>query len=129
MSGAAFSVSVSVAELLAGVGSAPFVPSSATEPVFTIVPTPAATGLATVTANTAEPPPPAASAPTGNVQDAPTHTHAGSDPAALKVVFAGTVSDSTTPVAPWLPAFEYVSVYETAAPGVVVAEPSSLVIV
>src|ERR1041385_3166096 len=47
---------------------------------------------------------------------------------ALKVVFAGTVSVSTTPVAPWLPPFAYVSVYEIVPPGAPVAPPSLLVI-
>src|SRR5947207_353822 len=46
---------------------------------------------------------------------------------ALNVVFAGTVSVSTTPVAPRLPAFAYESVYETVPPGATLAPPSLFV--
>ena len=54
-SGAAVSGVVSVAVLFAGVGSGPFAPSSATDAVLLICATPAGAGLATVTANGAEP--------------------------------------------------------------------------
>src|SRR3954467_13719566 len=46
---------------------------------------------------------------------------------ALNVVFAGTVSVSATPVAPRLPPFAYVKVYETVPPGVTLAPPSLFV--
>src|SRR3954468_20946160 len=46
---------------------------------------------------------------------------------ALKVVFAGTVSVRTTPVAPTLPAFAYVSVYDTVLFGATLAPPSLFV--
>src|SRR3954447_19943884 len=47
---------------------------------------------------------------------------------ALNVVFAGTVSVSTTPVAPRLPPFAYVKAYETVPPGATLARPSLFVI-
>ena len=90
------------------------VPSSAMLAVLEICVTPAATGLTTVTANVAVwLPPPAATAPMASVQVEPALLFgAQTQPAvlapALNVVFAGTVSVSTTPVAPRLPALPYV---------------------
>ena len=57
----------------------------------------------------ADPPAPAATDPTVNVQVVPAvapsaHDHPGVESPALKVALAGTVSDSTTPVAPIDPA-------------------------
>ena len=73
--------------------------------------TPAGTGFTTVTAKVALPEPPAASAPSARVQLLPALLlGVQAQPAvlapALNVVLAGTVSVSTTPVAPWPPAFE-----------------------
>src|SRR5262245_58470877 len=101
---------VSLAELLAGVGSAPWVPSSATLAVLEICVVPAGTVPATLTANVAELPPLAATEPMASVQVEPALLFGVQDhPAvlapALKVVLAGTVSVITTPVAPAVPPF------------------------
>src|SRR4051812_50065187 len=56
------------------------------------------------------------------------HDHPAVLAPALNVVFAGTVSVSTTPVAPRLPPFAYVKVYETVPPGATLAPPSLFVI-
>src|SRR5919106_609582 len=114
-SGAPVTGVVSLPVLLPGVGSVPLVPSSAIVAVFAICVTPAGKGLATVTANVAEPPAEAATEPTASVQVEPALLFGEQDqPAvlapALKVVFAGTVSVRITPVAPMLPELEYVSV-------------------
>src|SRR5215213_5188784 len=111
-SGAPLTGVASLPELLPGVGSVPFFPSSAMLAVFEICVTPAATGLATVTANVAVwLPLPAATLPTARVQVAPAllsgeQTQPAVLEPALNVVFAGTVSVITTPVAPTLPALE-----------------------
>ena len=86
-------------------------PSSATVAVFDSWVTPAATGFTTVTAKVRDPLAPAARPPRASVQVDPALPFGVQDqPAleapALNVAFAGTVSDSTTPVAPWLPTFE-----------------------
>jgi hypothetical protein len=105
-SGAAVTGVVSLAELLAGVGSAPLAPLSAMLAVLEIWVTPAATGLTTVTAKVAvRSPLVPATAPIARVQVEPALlSGAQTQPAvlapALNVVFAGTVSVSTTPVAP-----------------------------
>ena len=107
-SGAAVIGVVSVEVLLPGVGSVPLVPSSATVAVFDSWVTPAPTGFTTVTANVRDPLAPAARLPTARVHVEPAlpfgvHDQPPLDAPALNVAFAGTVSDSTTPVAPWLP--------------------------
>src|SRR3954452_21976973 len=56
------------------------------------------------------------------------HDHPAVLAPALNVVFAGTVSVSTTPVAPRLPPFAYVNVYEAVPPGATLAPPSLFVI-
>ena len=115
-SGAAVSGVVSVELLFAGVGSGPFVPSSAIVPVLLICVTPAGTGFATVTAKVrAAAGAPAARAPTTFVQVEPgfgsgAQVQPAELPPALNVVFAGTTSVSVTPAASWLPTFENVSV-------------------
>src|SRR5258706_321533 len=109
-SGAAATGVVSLPELLPGAESLPLVPSSAIEAVFEIRPTPAAIGSTTVTAKVAVwLPLPAVRLPTARVQVEPAllfgaHTQPAVLAPALKVVFAGTVSVSTTPAAPRLPA-------------------------
>ena len=107
-SGAPVTGVVSLAELLPGVGSAPWVPSSARLAVLEIRLTPAATGLTTVTEKVAALPPLAATVPTASVQAEPALLFGvQAQPAVLapglKTVFAGTVSESTTPVAAWPP--------------------------
>src|SRR5438105_3321911 len=103
---------VSLLELLAGVGSAPLAPSSAIEAVLEIWVTPFGSGVFTFTANVAVwLPLPAATAPTARVQVEPAFPFGVQDQpavlaAALKVVLVGTVSVSTTPVAPRLPTLE-----------------------
>src|ERR671918_919332 len=114
-SGAPVTGVVSLPVLLPGVGSVPLAPSSAIMAVLAICVTPAGSGLATVTANVAEPPAEAATLPMASVQVEPALLFGEQDqPAvlapALKVVFAGTVSVRITPVAPMLPELEYVSV-------------------
>src|SRR5688500_12652386 len=101
-SGAAGTGVASVAGVFAGTGSAT---ADATLAVFEIWATPAATGFTTVTAKIALPDPPPARAPTASVQLLPALPFgAQTQPAvlapALNVVWAGTVSESTTPVAP-----------------------------
>src|SRR6266705_951922 len=74
--------------------------------VPSVMTVPFASGLATRTTSCTEPEAPAASGPTDQVT-----TPAESDPppvADTNVVLTGTVSESTTPVAPELPVFEYV---------------------
>src|SRR5438093_271130 len=72
--------------------------------VPSVMTVPFARGLLTLTVSVTEPEPPAASAPIDQVT-----TPAESDPppvAETNVVLAGTVSDSTTPVAPEFPVFD-----------------------
>src|SRR5215213_4708285 len=131
-SGAPVTGVVSLPELLPGVGSVPLVPSSAIVAVLAICVTPAGSGLVTVTANVALPPPAAATEPTASVQVEPAllfgaQTQPPVLAPALNVVFAGTVSVSTTPVAPRLPVLEYVSVKATVPPGATEEPPSLLV--
>src|SRR5919106_5982925 len=114
-SGAPVTGVVSLPELLPGVGSAPWVPSSAMLAVFAICVTPAGSGLVTVTAKVALPPPEAATVPIASVQVDPAllfgeQTQPAVLAPALNVVFAGTVSVSTTPEAPRLPVLDRVSV-------------------
>ena len=100
---AAMRVSVSVALLLAEVGSAPLLPSSAMVAVFEICPV---TPWRMVTAKALEPfAPPPAKLPTVNAHALPTvlsgtHVQPAALLAALKVVLTGTVSVMMTPVAP-----------------------------
>src|SRR5207247_6940977 len=69
---------------------------------------PFARGLLTLTVSVTEPEAPAASAP---IDQLTTPAETVPPPVAdTNVVLTGTVSDSTTPVAPELPVFEYVSV-------------------
>ena len=101
-SGAASTGVVSLAVLLPGTGS---VTADATLAVLAICVTPAATGLTTVSAKVALPEAPPATVPTASVQVLPGLSFgAQTQPAvlapALKVVFDGTVSVRTTPVAP-----------------------------
>src|SRR5437588_11842987 len=102
-SGAPVTGVVSLPELLPGVGAAPLVPSSARVAVLASWVTPAATGLTTVTAKVAVwLPLPAATLPTARVQVEPAALlGVQAQPAVLapglKLVFAGTVSISTTP--------------------------------
>src|SRR5215213_601381 len=110
-SGAPVTGVVSLPELLPGVGSVPFVPSSVIVAVLATCVTPAARGSATVTANVALPPPPAATPPTASVQVEPALLFGVQDQPpvlapALNAVFAGTVSVRTTPVAPRFPVLE-----------------------
>jgi hypothetical protein len=92
------------AVLFAGVGSGPLAPSSATVAVLLIAVVPPGSGLATVTAKVESALPPPAIAPRFRVQDEPAGAPfaqlqpAELDPA-LKLVLAGTVSLTTTPVA------------------------------
>src|SRR5437016_5391914 len=98
---------VSLAMLLPGVGSAPFVPSSPTLAVLVIVSTPAGRGLITVTVKVVEAlvPPPDMDGPP-RVQRLPAVLFGKQlQMLPVKVVFAGTVSVSTRPVMPWLPVF------------------------
>jgi hypothetical protein len=83
--------------------------------VFAIVYTPGGSGLTTVTANVTEPVPSITTSPTENVQPLPALSFGmQAQPAVLaprlNVVFAGTVSVITTPVAFWLPVFVKLSV-------------------
>src|SRR3954454_18644730 len=132
-SGAPVSGVVSLPLLLPGVGSVPLVPSSAIDAVLLICGTPAATGVTTPAATAGVGfRPPAASPPMASVQVEPALLSGAHDPPAvlapaLNVVFAGTVSVSATPVAPRLPPFAYVKVYETVPPGVTLAPPSLFV--
>ena|SRR2546427_62246 len=73
-----------------------------------VITVPFASGLATCTTSCTEPEPPAATAPVFQV----TTPAARAPPAVAEtnVVFAGTVSVITTPVAPAVPVFEYDSV-------------------
>src|SRR5882724_4924204 len=101
-------------ELFVGVGSEPLAPSSAMLAVLSIWVTLAARGLSTVTAKVAVwLPPPAASEPTARVQVEPAlllgvQTQPGVLAPALNVVWVGTVSVITTPVAPIEPELPYV---------------------
>ena len=101
---------VSVDVLLAGVGSAPFAPSSAIAVVLVKDVMLAGSGVTTITAKVALPPAPLpASAPMVRTQVVPAAEPSEQlQPAvlapALKVVFAGTVSVIWTPVAFCAPA-------------------------
>src|SRR5690242_19847025 len=104
-SGAEVTGVVSLPELLPGVGSVPLLPSSATPAVLMICVTPAASGVTTSTANVAVWFPSTVTAPIAKVQVDPALLFGVHDQPAvldpeLKVVFAGTVSVITTPVAP-----------------------------
>ena len=107
----ASNVSVSVSVLSSGVGSGPLVPSSATVTVLVSSSTPAGCGLSTVTEieSVAWAPPPAT---TGNVADTTPLPAAvspqvtgGSVVQAANVVPGGSVSVTSTLVAPMLPLF------------------------
>ena len=100
-SGAALRVSVSLAVLLAGLGSAPLLPSSWTEAVLMIWVTPAGMALLTMTVTVRVSVAPAATAPMFQVTTPP--LKAPPSEALTKVVLAGSVSRHVTPVAPWLP--------------------------
>src|SRR4051794_8644281 len=110
-SGAAVTGVASVPVLSPGVGSGPPAPSSPMVPVLATDATSAGNGESTVTANVAVPvPPPPATVPRANVHVPAAHTQPAVEAPALNVVFAGTVSVSTTPVADCVPEFVYVSV-------------------
>ena len=102
---------VSLAVLLAGVGSAPWVPSSVAVTVATIWVTPAGTGLITWTAKITKPfDAPGARVPIPRVQFVPAGEPLGQLHAPLllprsKIVLAGTVTASVTPVALAPPVF------------------------
>src|SRR6476659_3864625 len=99
-SGAALTGVLSTPELLAGLVSAPCVPSSVISTVLLISSSPAGTGLGTVTENTTEPLAPAARLPTAKRNsEVPTATQPGVLAAALKVEPGGTNSVRITPVA------------------------------
>lgn len=102
-SGVDDNMSVSLSLLFAGVGSEPLAPSSATEALLTTVPCPAGVGLSscTVTVTGMEAPPPS-SDPIAQltVPGGPCVPPLVAD---TKVVPAGRVSVSVTPVAAWLP--------------------------
>src|SRR4051812_8720889 len=106
-SGAAVTGVGSVTVLSAGVPSGPLDPSSATATVFPIDVIPAGSGESTVTAKATEPAPPATTVPTAKVQVPVAQVQPAVDAAVSKVVLAGTVSVSTTPVAAWSPALAY----------------------
>ena len=93
--------------LLAGLVSAPWVPSSAMNTVLLSSSSPTGTGLGTVTANTTEPLAPAARLPTAKRNsEAPTATQPGVLAAALKLEPVGRNSVRMTPVALPRPALE-----------------------
>src|SRR2546426_11847137 len=127
-SASALTVSRSLARLLAGTGSAPLLPSSATLALLRTCVTPG--GLFTVTAKlTSVEPPPPASGPTVKVQlvpagDPSAHDHPAVLEPALNVVPAGTTSVTTTPVAPWPPRLETVSTYTVVSPATTWVRPS-----
>src|SRR3954453_4282843 len=126
-SGAAVTGVSSVPVLSPGVGSGPLVPSSATTTELPIAVTPAGSAASTVTANSAVPDAPAPSDPTVSVHVLPVQAQPGVEAPALKVVLAGTVSVSTTPVAACVPALAYDSVQVMVDPGVAVAPASDFV--
>src|SRR4051794_6235678 len=104
-------VVLTVAQLLAGFSSAPFALSSPMQAVLVMVLLPGGRPPLTVTAKITEPLPVFAppNAPTDQVQTLPafpsgTQVQPGVLAAGLKVVLAGTVSVSTTPVASCVPA-------------------------
>ena len=104
---------VSPLELSAGIGSRPLAPSSATLAVLVIWSSPAGSGApTTVRAKVAVPlPPPPARLPMVRLHSEPAPVSGTQlQPAvlapALKTVWAGTVSVTTTPVALWLPTLE-----------------------
>jgi hypothetical protein len=112
-SGVADTVSVSFPVLFAGVGSAPFAASSATDAVFTRLSAPASTVETTFTAKLTVADAPTARLPIVNVQVVPAALPSAQDqPAVLdpitNVVAAGTVSVNVTPVASCVPLFMYV---------------------
>src|SRR4051794_27156334 len=89
-SGAALIGVLSTPALLAGLVSAPCVPSSVISTVLLSCSSPAGTGVGTVTENTTEPLPPTGRFPTGKRNSpAPSATQPGVLPAALKVAPAG----------------------------------------
>ena len=102
-------MSVSVAVLLAGVGSAPLPPSSWTEAVLTTWVAPAGMTLLTMTVTVRVTVAPAAKLPMVHVTTPPTNVPPSE--ALSKTVLAGIVSLAVTPVAAWLPALVIVSVY------------------
>src|SRR5436190_19044693 len=107
-SGAAGRGSVSVAVWLPGVGSGPCEPSSATVAVLVMVVTPAGSGLLTVTVTKRVVEVPVPSEKDGHVTRPLPNTPLLL--AATKVVLAGIVSVTSTPVAVMLPLFVMVRV-------------------
>src|SRR5581483_7721763 len=102
--GVRVSVSVSVAVLSVGFGSAPFRPSSETPAVLAIQTRPAGAGSFTVTAKVTDPDAPAATEPIPSTNTpGAVWTHPAVLAAASNVVPAGSSSVSATPVASWLP--------------------------
>ena len=105
MSGVASTGVTSSSELFSGVGSSPLVPSSAIETALLISVTPAANGLSSTTAKVKVPAGSLASTfPRDRVQVVPaaapsTQLQPAELPVVVKVVLAGTVSVTTTPVA------------------------------
>ena len=115
-------VSVSVAVLLAGVGSAPPLPSSAADAVATTLVMFGANGSSTVTTKwTAEAPPLPARPPMAYVQvlpaTTPLHAHPASEAPASNVVWTGTDMLRTTPTAFWLPTLVTVDEVVVGDPG------------
>ena len=106
---------LSVSRLSAGFWSGPLFPSSLTSAALFTTEI-AGKGLFALTAkSTKTPAPPAAIEPAGNVHTVPAGSPSEHDQPpelapALKVVLAGTVSLTTTPVAFWLPVFVSVKV-------------------
>ena len=96
-SGAATSVSVSMAVLFSGVGSGPLVPSSRTLASLVISVTPAGTVLSTSTVTVSVTLAPAARLPTSSVTTSPSRLPLRR--ALTKVVCSGRMSVTTTPVA------------------------------
>src|SRR4051794_5051378 len=106
-SGAAVSGVGSVLVLSSGVGSGPLAPSSAITTLLAMSVIPSGRTGSTVTANVTVPVAPAASAPRVSSHVPVVHRHPGAEASASKVVYAGTVSVRTTPVAAWLPVLAY----------------------
>ena len=101
-------MSVSVAVLLAGVGSGPLAPSSATVAVLVIESTPAGMVPFTCTVTVRVTVAPAAKPPMSKLTTPLANVPRG---ALTNVVLAGIGSVTVTPVASWLPTLLIVNVY------------------
>ncbi len=129
-SGCATSASVPAPELSSGFGSAPFVPSSATEAASGIKSRPAGADGSTVTANATEPDAPVARPPVVTEQTAPgllsgAQAHPAVEEPGLKTVLAGTVAVTVTPVAPWVPLLSNEMVNTPVPPGATLPMPAT----